>query len=247
MASTSETGIATNIANLKTMIGFTVSYGDKYKPSNELLTTENLQKLEVDIEKSVGAYDKLEGELTKLQNDRTTEFDNLDPLVTEIVNAFDSCGVSKLAVDNAMEYVRLIRGDSKKKKPTPEEIEAMKAAGKEYKPHSTSQLSYVNRVSNFGKLIDVLEPEPKYTPNETELKIDTLKAYKQTLTDLNQGVADKKVKLADLKIIRDNLFNNPENGLVFLSVRVKNYVKSVYGANTNRYQDVAALKFTKVR
>lgn len=50
--------------------------------------------------------------------------------------------------------------------------------------HSASQMSYDNRLGNFGAYIAILQNVPEYNPNEADLK----------LVDLNATLADLQAK-----------------------------------------------------
>ena len=247
MASSSETGIAPNIANFKSLIGYGVSFDSGYQPSNELITIINLKKLLEDTSKEVDACDLVEGIWTKAINDREIEFDKLDPLVTRVINIFESCGASQQAIDNARSLVNKLRGTRSKKKLTDEEIAALKAEGKEYNPHSTSQLSFDNRLSNFGKLIDVIEPETKYTPNEEDLTLTALKGFKKVLSDANENVSAKSIALSGARAKRNAKFNDVDQGMVDVADTAKKYIKGVYGAKSTQFKAVAALKFRRIK
>ena len=227
MAGNSETGIAPNIANFKILIGYGESFDTEYQPSNEIISIISLKNLLEYTSKEVDACDLAEGICTKAINDREIEYDKMDPTVTRVINIFESCGASQQAIDNARSFVNKLRGSSSKKKLTDEEIAALKAEGKEYNPHSTSQLSFDNRLSNFGKLIDVIEPETKYQPKEDDLKLTALKEFKKVLSDANENVSSKSIALSGTRSKRNAKFNDKDTGMVDVADTVKKYIKYV--------------------
>jgi hypothetical protein len=55
------------------------------------------------------------------------------------------------------------------------------------KNYSVSQLSFEVRLSNFKKIISLIEEAGNYATNQSDLSIDALKAFTQTLVDANNA------------------------------------------------------------
>lgn len=68
---------------------------------------------------------------------------------------------------------------------------------------STSQQSYDQKMQHLAGIISVLQSEPSYTPNETDLKIVTLTAKQTDLTAKNSAVAIAYTNISNSRIARD--------------------------------------------
>jgi hypothetical protein len=92
-------------------------------------------------------------------------------------------------------------------------------------------------------LISLVKGEPKYKPNEDEIKVATLETYIGQLGTLNKGVDDTRAELNAAKRERNIELYIPEFGISELTGTVKKYVRSVVGVKSPIYTRIAALKF----
>lgn len=149
----------------------------------------------------------------------------------------DSRGlVDKITGDN---IVKNKRNNDKKKKV---EGAADDAAGLGV---SVSQLSFDRVLDNFEKLIELLKNEPKYNPNEAELKITALDALKGDMKAANKAVLNAAKPYNKALQDRDKELYAAKVGLVDLMVDVKEYVKNAFGVKDARYMQISGLKFTR--
>ena len=238
MASTSEVGHAKNVANFYNIISFTQGYGANYNPSKASLKSAALQELHAQAETSITAVQDQKTLYEGVVNSRALKFEDIKTLSTRLINALGSTDASDQTIEDAKSYNRKIQGKraSKVEEPTDPNQQAPKT-------YSTSQQSFDQLTQHFAGLISVLDNEPSYTPNETELKVTTLKSKLQELKSSNTSVADSYTTVSNARIVRDKTLYNPENGLVDTATDVKKYVKSVYGISSNEYQQISALQF----
>lgn len=87
----------------------------------------------------------------------------------------------------------------------------------------------------------MLATVPEYAPNETELTIESLT---NELSSKNTAVINATVPLNNARIARGKVMYAPLSGLFVISVDVKTYVKSVFGATSLQYKAISGLKFT---
>ncbi len=238
MASTSEVGHAKNVANFYNIISFTQGYGANYNPSKASLKSAALQELHAQAETSITAVQDQKTLYEGVVNSRALKFEDIKTLSTRLINALGSTDASDQTIEDAKSYNRKIQGKraSKVEEPTDPNQQAPKT-------YSTSQQSFDQLTQHFAGLISVLDNEPSYTPNETELKVTTLKTKLLELKSSNTSVADSYTTVSNARIVRDKTLYNPENGLVETAADVKKYVKSVYGISSNEYQQISALQF----
>ncbi len=91
----------------------------------------------------------------------------------------------------------------------------------------------------------VVASETTYLPNETELKLPAMLAFKNSLQVANSNVAStyETVNLARIK--RDKTLYNDKTGVYAIQELVKEYVKGLFKANSIQYKQMAAIKFNK--
>lgn len=238
MASTSEVGHAKNVANFYNIISFTQGYGANYNPSKANLKSAALQALYEQAKTNLTAVQSQKTLFEGVVNSRALKFEDIKTLSTRLINALGSTDASDQTIEDAKSYNRKIQGKraSKVEEPTDPNQQAPKT-------YSTSQQSFDQLTQHFAGLISVLDNEPSYTPNETELKVTTLKTKLLELKSSNTSVADSYTTVSNARIVRDKTLYNPENGLVETATDVKKYVKSVYGISSNEYQQISALQF----
>lgn len=238
MASTSEVGHAKNVANFYNIISFTQGYGANYNPSKANLKSAALQALYEQAKTNLTAVQDQKTLYEGVVNSRALKFEDIKTLSTRLINALGSTDASDQTIEDAKSYNRKIQGKraSKVEEPTDPNQQAPKT-------YSTSQQSFDQLTQHFAGLISVLDNEPSYTPNETELKVTTLKTKLLELKSSNTSVADSYTTVSNARIVRDKTLYNPENGLVETAADVKKYVKSVYGISSNEYQQISALQF----
>jgi hypothetical protein len=244
MASTSETGHAKNIANFQDLISFCQGYGVTYNPTKESLKISELQTLYQtssdrlnDVKVNKTAFDNS-------TNERRNAFENLKPLSTKIVNAFTVSGADKLAVDDAKSINKKLQGTRATPvvgttTTTDPNISASTI--------STSQQSYDRQIDHLANLIQVLEQNPIYNPNEIELKVTSLQTKLTELQIKNTNLINSYTQYSNAMINRNQTLYNPLSGLLQTAKEVKLYVKSIFGATSPQFKQVSGLEFTKPR
>mgnify|MGYP001128598355 FL=1 len=244
MASTSETGHAKNIANLQDLISFCQGYGATYNPTKESLKIPQLQALYQLAQDKLNATKTQKTAFDNATNERRNTFANLKPLATKIINAFAVSGADTLAIADAKTVNKKLQGISSKKSTT--NTDNLPPSG-ELKGASTSQQSYDRLIDHFANLIQVVEQNTNYTPNETELQVATLQTKLTELQTKNTNLINAYTSYSNAMIERNQTLYNPLSGLVQTSKEVKQYVKSVFGAISPQYKQVSGLEFKVIK
>lgn len=244
MASTSETGHAKNIANFQDLISFCQGYGTLYNPTKESLKISQLQELyQLALEK-LNATKSQKTSFDIATNERRLTFSKLKPLSTKIINAFAVSGADALAINNAKTVNKKLQGSpSKKTDTTTSKIETETPTNS----ISTSQQSYDRLIDHFSNLIQVLEQNTIYSPNEEELKLTSLQTKFTDLQNKNTNLINAYTSYSNAMIDRNQTLYNPLSGLVQTSKEVKQYVKSIFGASSPQYKQVSGLEFKIVK
>lgn len=246
MASTSETGHAINVANFEDLISYATGYGIKYNPSKAALKLPALTVMLGNAQTVSSTLTAAETVFNKATNARKDTFKPLKPLCTKIVNALASTDATANTIADARGYNKKIQGASDKSEPKqPTSGTADSAQSPTPKQISTSQQSYDRLVDHFSKLLELLKNEASYIPNETELKVATLALLLSALKGANTAVINAETPFTNARTNRNVVLYARATGLVDIVLAVKRYVKSVFGASSPQFKQVAALKFTR--
>ena len=105
---------------------------------------------------------------------------------------------------------------------------------------STNQQLYDQLIQHLSGLNSVLEAETSYTPNETDLQVATIQAKIADLTAKNTAVATAYANISNSRIARNEKLYSTDSGLVQTALKVKKYIKSVFGASSPQYAQVKA-------
>ena len=244
MASNSETGHAKNVANFEQLTIDCTALGTSYNPSNAAIKSAALATLLTSAKNSIAAVNTAHAAYSNAVAAREVGFDPLSKLTTRVMNALKASGTTAQVDDSAQTLVRKLQGRRATAKLTDEEKKAAEAAGKTVTEISSSQMSYDNRLDNFDKLIKLLTSVTLYAPNEADLKVTALTATYTDLKTKNTAVVNADTALTNARIARNVVMYNANTGLVDISVDVKTYIKSIFGATSPQYKQVSALKFT---
>lgn len=244
MASTSETGHAKNIANFQDLISFCEGYGAAYNPTKESLKIPQLQALYQEAQNKLNEAKTQKSAFDNATNERRKAFSNLKPLSTKIINAFAVSGADALAVSNAKSVNKKLQGTSSKKSITT--TDNLPPSG-ELKGASTSQQSYDRLIDHFANMIQVLEQNTVYAPNEEDLKVEKLQTKLTELKSKNTNLINAYTSYSNAMIGRNQTLYNPLTGLTQTAKEVKQYVKSIFGAISPQYKQVSGLEFKVVK
>jgi uncharacterized protein YPO0396 len=236
MNSQSEKGHAKNVANFETEISFCTAYGTAYNPSKQSLTIDALNAQLAQSRTSLSEVTNKKNLLDLAINERQIEFAVLKPTATRVVNALEATDASQQTIGDAKSINKKIQGGRSSSKPGEEE---------EKRTVSTSQQSYDSLVENFSKLVDLVASEPSYTPNEEELKVETLNAYVGKLHTANTAVINANTVYINSMVSRNETLYAENTGLVNTALSVKKYVKSVFGAASPQYKQISKLEFIR--
>ena len=244
MASTSETGHAKNVANFEKLIAETSAFGENFNPSKATLKLTALNTQLATAKAAIAAVNSAEPAYKNAVSARDAAFAPLGKLITRINNALKASDTTTQEDESALTLVRKLQGRRATAKKTEDEKKAAAAEGKEIVEISSSQMSFDSRLDNFDKLIKLLSSIPAYAPNEADLKVEALTALYNDLKAKNMAVINAETPLSTARIARNEVLYKQNTGIVDITVDVKNYVKSVFGATSPQYKLISNLKFT---
>ena len=244
MANNSETGHAKNVANFEQLTIDCTALGTSYNPSNPAIKLTALTAQLTSAKSNIAAVNTAHAAYSNAVAAREVAFSPLSKLSTRILNALKASGTTVQVDDSAQTLVRKLQGRRATAKLTAEEKKAAEAAGNPVTEISSSQMSYDNRIDNFDKFIKLLTSVTLYAPNEADLKVAALTTTYNDLKAKNLAVVNSETALTNARIARDEIMYADTTGMVDISVDVKNYVKSIFGATSPQYKQISKLTFT---
>ena len=237
MPSTSEVGHAKNGANLQKLTEQVITF-TYYNPPVDNLKVVNLQTLYTTASAKLSEVEDKRHANKNAITLRQSSFENLKSTSTKIINHLEILGLPQGTIDQAKSLNRVIQGGQKKTTTPPDEN------GQPAPTVSTSRQSYTQQAENFGILLQLLATIPTYAPNEDDLKLTNLNAYKDSLVSSTQSVDQTEAELNTKLIERDTILYADGTGLYSIAQNVKKYVKSLYGATSPEYANVSGIEFT---
>jgi hypothetical protein len=241
MASTSEVGHAKNAANFQNLIAFVTAYGDTYNPSKEALKLSNLLVLKDKADLKLAEVVTNNTAYNIKISERQNAFSGLKSLSTRLVNALQTTDATDQIIKDAKGFNRKLQGQRASANQTPPADPNTPAPN----TISSSQQSYTQQIQHFSGLISVLNSEPSYSPNETDLQIATLQAKLNELTTKNNEVATSYANISNARIARNTTLYSTEGSIFDVASEVKKYIKSIYGASSPEFAQVKGIEFKK--
>lgn len=235
--SVSQTGHAMNVANFETLLAYVAGYGAAYNPSNAVLQLLSLQQILTAAQNSLLEVNEALPVWKNAIDLRESVFEPLSKLATRIVNAVEVSGLPESFVDDVRSVVRKLQG----KRAKPVKTDSADAA---VKTISASQMGFEDRLNHFQELIQLLESQPSYAPNETDLQVATLQTMFADMKAKNSSAVSSYVPLDNKRLARNTVLYAPTTGLVDRAEAVKKYVKSAFGADSPQYAQIKGLKFS---
>jgi hypothetical protein len=249
-----ETGHIKNGANLLKLNQTVTTFGATYNPSNNAIKLAALGTLATNANTKLTDVSTNFTNWKNATNARELAFDPLRKEVTQILGALQSLGVPQQTIDDFAFQVNKFRSSGSKLTKADAGIADTTTAEKTVDPNaepdaktiSTSQQSFDNLIQHFQKMILILQSVPTYNPNETAFKIVTLQTQFTNLNTLNNAANTSYATLKNARIQRNLFFYAKDTGALDIVKQAKAYVKSVYGASSQQYIAVNAIKFTRV-
>lgn len=242
MSSHTETGHAKNVAYFHDLIAYCIGYGGNYNPSRPDLRVGDLQTLETSALSSLADVLAKKTAYNNTVNLRMDAFRGIKALATRIINSLQATSATNELVKDAKTYNKKLQGVRAGKIETPIDPNAPVPV------HiSVSQQSYDQLIQHISGLIEVVQSEPSYAPNEADLQVPNLIAYRDDLVLKNNDVSTFHTDVSNSRINRDQILYLDPTGLIFIAQDVKMYIKSVFGASSDQYRQVKGIPFRRIK
>ncbi|WP_296142813.1 hypothetical protein [uncultured Flavobacterium sp.] len=242
MASTSETGHAKNSANFRKLIDFAIGFQQNYNPSKKPIHNRKARRKIRPSQLKLNSVASQNTLFNTAVNNRALLFKTNRPLATRIINALEASDVPELKIKDAKAFNRKLQGKRASKIETPLDPNTPAPL-----TISASQQSYDQQIQHFTGLHSILETEAGYDPNEEDLAETAIKSHINDMHRKNNDVSTAHVNVSNARLDRNRLLYDQENGLVKTAAGVKNYILSVFGANSPEYKLVSGLEFKTMK
>jgi hypothetical protein len=250
-----NTGHAINVAQFKEVTQILKNLNGKWNPVNAKLVIPNLDNRLTNCQIKLDELDKAVS-IDKIKTmERATTYEPLNDLVRRVIAAMRSCEMETSIIDRGKTLKDLIDGQNVSATSQKRKSEAKKAKmiaitegvdlPEPTKNYSVSQLSYEVRLSNFKKIISLIEEAGNYATNQTDLSIDALKAFTQTLVDANNATNDAYDLLTIKRQERNDAFYGDSDSINAVFGLIKNELESIETKQGTNYKKVADFKFVK--
>jgi len=237
-------GHSDNVANLGVLTSKVESFGSRYNPNNPILLIDNLHELKSKGEMVIDAFILAEIHVDNAQSALRALFNDFEPSVTRVSNFLNVCGASSEMVNKGQSIIRELRGKRASDLLTAEEIETEREKGNDVKQVTRHNSTTESRIRNLGILTQFLSIVPEYSPNEEDLTVAALASKLANIKAKNASLVTAETVLETARSNRKAVLYSTETGLVNVALSVKQYVKAVFGANSDQYNQVKGIRFS---
>ena len=238
MASTSEKGHAKNIANAALIINYASQFGATYNPSNAKIKLNNLEMVFSLSKSKFQETLDLIPPYTLAVNNRENIFAPQKKKVSALRKVLKATeDVTPNLMEDFQTISRRITGARKK---------SINTNNEDNVHHSTAQLSYDQKVSNYSQLIDFLKNVPNYNPNETEFQIVTLEFEKNEMLAATANVNNTYIPLTNARTSRNQAMYHGNDNLIDIFNTARTYLLTIVPKNSTNYKAINKIVFTKI-
>ena len=247
MATNSDSSHAKNLANLVLLNGINAGRGEAYNPVNNLIKLPAMQELASIATEVQAIHVATIPAFGIAKAERVIAFKPLSKLVSKAMYFLKSSGASEEIYKQARTLARLVKGQRASAKIKPEPVKEGEEPVPVPKQISALHMGFDNRISNFGKFIQLLTGIPQYNPNEDELKIEALLEVLDDLTAKNNACMLAEVPHKNTRIARNEVFYTGITGLCAVGQASKDYVKAVYGVRSPQFKQISKIQFKRYK
>jgi hypothetical protein len=237
--SINESGHVINIANFRVLIDYCKELGAAYTPATADLTVQQLEALYQSAQSAMNQLNTTAMVAKQPINERETLFGPLDQLVTRVLSAYASSNATDAAIADAKGLADKIRGRG---------LNPRKDKDGNVDPNrvSNAQLSYVQRLDAFKRLVELLGNDASYAPTERELTAAQLRANLVRLEAANEVAGSIMTTVTNARNQRSELLYGAGSGMLDRVARVKLYCKSIKPANPLVVKKIQGIRFKRI-
>ena len=243
MGSNSDSGHDSNVVSLQALNVAITYMGAGYNPAADLIKLTSLQAKHASAQASLYAVSIAYPIWSTKVKERYATFGLVNDRATRSVNPLEALAPQSPALPLAKHILKQLRGQ----RITPLKLNP---DGTVAPMISMSQQSYDDKERLFKDLVNNHKTEPKYLPDDDELKLtgpEGLEAFGALLGARNSAEENAKMPLDNDRADRDEELYDPVTGVVAVGQQSKLYIKGKFGAKSPQYQQVKGLKFRNLK
>jgi len=231
-----------NVATFEGFVGSCTGFGDKYNPGLPKLQLDALNVLLVNAREALASVRVKKADYDRVTNSREILFRDLPRLAASVILTLDASGAKEETLHDARRYFRLLMG----KRARAKALQADTAEDVKTGPR-VAQLSYASRADHFARLVQLVIASPNYMANEPALTVQGLKATLKQVYSINTEVVNARVALSNARIARNEMLYTSGNCIYQTGRAARKYVRAIFGPNSEQFNQVKSLVFTKPR
>jgi hypothetical protein len=238
-----KTNVEKTVAAFDMLVGFCNTHGAVYNPSKGSLKMTALNTLLVTAEQTLQAVRNAGTNLTVAINARQQVFNTLPKLGTRIVNALYATDASPELIEDVNRFRHRLRSRVVPGRP-PVAVNPVPADPDQKVRGPLAYTDHDSKIATMTLIVQLLASEPSYAPNEADLQVGALKKLMATLNERHEAVMHAQVALTNARMARRAVLSSNE-GIHGTALKVKRYIRSVFGATSAQYYQISKLKFRK--
>lgn len=246
MKSSQESGVLNFIAGFVELNTNVLALGSSYNPKLERIKTQNLQVSLTQMNTLQAEAVAIDGQYRNAIASRKAIYAPIPKLVTRVTNAFLLTDADPNLKANFKAVAGKFRSSGKRATASASASKATAADGAATselpKKHSTAQTGFDSIPGHLSRMISFIETVPSYDPAEADITLSALKDLSARCTQSNLVVMEVESKFNLSRDRRDDFLYNKSTGLNVVAQEVKKYVKSVYGADSDIFKRINAIR-----
>ena len=220
MGNSSETGRASKLSAFGNLKNFLGDLQPPYNPPADNLKVDFLNQVQDRATQAHQVVSTTDAAYRVALNKRNVAVKPLNGTVRSIVDLVAALNLANGHLPKVKSLAKSITGNSK-----------------------LSQQGFEARIDHFNQFIDLIRNLDGYTAGRDHLQIANLETLLESMKDTSKDLALKESTLNAVRLQRNAAFS-AEDGLVATTRRVKLYLKSLLGHNSEAYKQV--VRITKV-
>jgi hypothetical protein len=242
MPSNNETGHLVNTSNMISKIDVAERHTTEYKPSNVDIALTALTPLKETLTALMADVSLAERAFSTAVSERRALYEQMDDKATRSIALLKSSNAVADKVDIGVSLLKKYRSVriSKRDDETTAKAAPTAADDQNGKPKtiSNSQQGFVNKLGHFKEIIQFLGTEAAYKPNEVDLKIEALEAFRVTVEAKNSARNKTADELSQARDARDKAMYAEPNGAYYLAKKMMDYVAGSSSKSSVFYKEL---------
>jgi len=230
-----------NVQAFEKLLGVCTGLGGNYKPGKQNLRVSVMHSMYVKAQQTLSEVKEAKTLYNQATNHREDLFKSTDKLASGIYNVLQASGANPLTIDDARsalnKLLKGVRSTGERNVASVEPLPSKKWAG--------FGRDYSTRIQSFAQLVDIVSKDASYSPEEEELKVETLLQQVGALQAANTRVLQASLTVAKARSKRNEVLYGAESSLYKTVKAVKAYVKGIFGVKSPSYQLLVEARFTK--